>query len=548
MEEWKKRDEQLKAEQVRVRENERLVNAELSMYDEANKAKIESSNAVIQQAEKEVKALEKAYGQDFLNSYSAVAEERKKTDKLLSDARARLAAAKKEADAADGTAKANERDQKANDIITANNAALQKNIEAIERKYSLMESEGQTIDEVAKAQEILTAKESAYISLISEDTSLVTANNSVAKARLRDIKTSYEQITKAINEKSRAESDKKALEEMSKETEKLAEEAKKFVGEFEESKLSARIGATILRLMEQRDSITGNTEAQEAYNQKIRELEGLLEQVQAKESEGAASGIGSDLQSWAQAHEQKLQIAADFAGKYAEIMKGISDLACETAENEATVKQAELEKQLEDGLITEDEYAEKKEQIEKESAEKQYRMQMWAWAANLVNIQAQTALAIASTLAQEQGPAALKIAMSAMIGAMGAVQLATAIANKPVPPSFATGGVVGGFQGASMGGDNTYAHVRSGEMILNARQQRAMFDTLNGGGNGGGGTQMNVTIKNTAANVVSATPRMTSQGMEVLIRQTVRKQMENGDYDSSLRTASLNENGIRYSS
>lgn len=46
--------------------------------------------------------------------------------------------------------------------------------------------------------------------------------------------------------------------------------------------------------------------------------------------------------------------------------------------------------------------------------------------------------------------------------------------------SFATGGVVGGMAGASMGNDNTTANVRQGEMILNANQQRRLFDIATG--------------------------------------------------------------------
>jgi len=45
--------------------------------------------------------------------------------------------------------------------------------------------------------------------------------------------------------------------------------------------------------------------------------------------------------------------------------------------------------------------------------------------------------------------------------------------------SFATGGVVGGFNGATGGGDNTTANVRTGEMMLNASQQRTLFDIAN---------------------------------------------------------------------
>src|SRR5690606_40715196 len=63
-------------------------------------------------------------------------------------------------------------------------------------------------------------------------------------------------------------------------------------------------------------------------------------------------------------------------------------------------------------------------------------------------------------------------------GVTAAVQLAKA---RAVQPSFATGGVVGGFNGASMGNDNVTANVRNGEMILNAAQQRNLFNVANRG-------------------------------------------------------------------
>ena len=48
--------------------------------------------------------------------------------------------------------------------------------------------------------------------------------------------------------------------------------------------------------------------------------------------------------------------------------------------------------------------------------------------------------------------------------------------------SFNTGGVVGGFSGATNGLDNTSANVRTGEMILNANQQKQLFDIAAGRG------------------------------------------------------------------
>lgn len=53
--------------------------------------------------------------------------------------------------------------------------------------------------------------------------------------------------------------------------------------------------------------------------------------------------------------------------------------------------------------------------------------------------------------------------------------------------SFSGGGIVGG---TSYTGDRLTARVNSGEMILNATQQRSLFQMLNGGGSTGGGSSV----------------------------------------------------------
>lgn len=70
--------------------------------------------------------------------------------------------------------------------------------------------------------------------------------------------------------------------------------------------------------------------------------------------------------------------------------------------------------------------------------------------------------------------------------ALAASQVALGLANvaQIKRQSFYSGGVVGGYTGATAGKDNTIANVRTGEMILNASQQKNMFDFINqGGGN-----------------------------------------------------------------
>ncbi len=70
-------------------------------------------------------------------------------------------------------------------------------------------------------------------------------------------------------------------------------------------------------------------------------------------------------------------------------------------------------------------------------------------------------------------------ATGAQIGALNATEYSG---------SYAGGGIVGG---NSFSGDALTARVNSGEMVLNANQQRSLFNMANGGG-GGGGTVVNI--------------------------------------------------------
>lgn len=82
-----------------------------------------------------------------------------------------------------------------------------------------------------------------------------------------------------------------------------------------------------------------------------------------------------------------------------------------------------------------------------------------------------------------------KVAAVTAIRAMGYASVGI-IAAQAVQ-GFATGGIV---PGTSYTGDNVPARVNSGEMILNASQQRQLWEAANGGGSraGGGGTNVNI--------------------------------------------------------
>lgn len=63
---------------------------------------------------------------------------------------------------------------------------------------------------------------------------------------------------------------------------------------------------------------------------------------------------------------------------------------------------------------------------------------------------------------------------------------AIAQAKSLLSEAYESGGVIGGYHGVSMGHDNTAIIARRGEMVLNANQQRQLFEIANGGSKAGG--------------------------------------------------------------
>ncbi|WP_443738431.1 hypothetical protein [Treponema sp.] len=227
--------------------------------------------------------------------------------------------------------------------------------------------------------------------------------------------------------------------------------------------------------------------------------------------------------------------------KFSELADGINSalsLVSETLDNWTSADIQNLENAYNKGLISEEEYYSKKEKIEKDSAKKKYKVQMAEWALNLLQTQSASALAIANSL---KDGGTLGMINAAIMGVATAAQLAAQIAAKPVPPSFASGGIV---PGTSYSGDNVQANVNSGEMILNARQQRALWETANGNIKPGG-VIFNIKVNNEAADVASAGVTSNSDGFTVAIKKIVSDAMANGEMNDSYQVMKANIYGRR---
>lgn len=355
------------------------------------------------------------------------------------------------------------------------------------------------------------------------------------------VKNHYDSVLEALDEEYNAVIENKYLEE---------EEKTRIQEEYAEKRKEIETAAAKADKDALTEKIDKATEANDSYwtqyKSKIADLQKLEEEVEAstvlthEEKEAEKTRI---TEAATQARKELIaSIANDVAtytGQAVQIMQDASKIMLDTVKNQATAEQAELEIKYRKGEIGEEEYNKKVAESKKKAAKEQYKIQMWQWGASILQATANIAQGVSMAIAQG-GVAGL--ITGALVGAAGAVQIASIIASKPTPPSFSTGGIVGG---SSYSGDNIAANLNSREMVMNMGQQKALWDFINGGSNGGGnGT--NIVINNSASNLVRAQPQITKDKIELLIDARVNDSLKNGRYNTSLNMAQQGMSGDFY--
>ena len=463
--------------------------------------------------------------QDFKNQQATVIQNYEKQEATVAELTTRYndlkkaeedeaAAAQKAADeaqaAADKAAAAKTRDETAADFIAKNRAALAERIASMELEAKLTEKD-------VDAGEMYNTYLQSYIDLVTKSNGLVTENNSAAKERLALLKQWAVEAGKVTDEEER-----KAY------AEKMQNEA-------------AALLATVDGL--------GEGSIYDKYAQREQELLKLKRDVMAAEIEDAEKRKAAlekiDEELAANRRELWAGVAGEingYAQQVNDIIQGAAKLALETENNRMQAELDNLEIKYRKGEIGEEEYQKKVSEAKKKGAEMQYKIEMAQWSANLLSATANTAVGVTEALAQG-GVAG--IITGALVAAAGAVQLASIMAAKPIK-HFAAGGVVGGMNGATMGADNTTIAARNGEMIMNANQQRALWDMLNGSGNAAGAGGVNLTINNSAANLVTAQPQITRGQIELMIDARVNDGLRNGRFDGGLNAAQAGMSGDFY--
>ena len=317
------------------------------------------------------------------------------------------------------------------------------------------------------------------------------------------------------------------------ESEKIAEEAAKYLGGEDGSKLSDQIGNEISLLTDYMATLDETGEAYAQLTEKKNQLAELQTEVLKRE-----------LEEQAQAAKDKIveisDVIAEYVDRFAEITNRITALVRKNNEQETDEAMTALSEQYTQGIISYEEYCEQKKALDKKAAQEEYKLKMWEWTASLLQATANIAMGVSKALA-EGGPYAGPI-LAALIGASGALQIATITANRPKNPSFATGGIV---PGNSYSGDRVTANVNSGEMILNSQQQKNLWDMANSRG-AGAVVNMPVTIENNASDAVRASAELSSDGLVVMINKIVNAQMAAGKYNQSMDIAQSRRRGVEY--
>ena len=421
-------------------------------------------------------------------------------------------AEKKAADAAAAQASAEEkaaalkkRDDEAVTYINANTKALQEQIKAMQLKASVT---GEEID----AGEMYNAYMHSYIDLITKSNGLVTENNQAAKERLATLQEWAQKAKDAATEEERLAAAQKAGEAALQAAESLGYNSK-----FDEYKAREE------ELLQMKKDINAAEIEDAAKKQKA--IENIDEEL-VKNRRNLWNNIASEVNGYSQ--------------QVGQIINDAAQMALETENNKMRAELANLEIKYRKGELGEEEYQKKVAEAKKKGAKIQYQIEMAQWASNILAATANTAVGVTQALAQG-GVAG--IITGALVGAAGAVQLASIMAAKPIK-HFAGGGFVGGMNGASMGADNTTIAARGGELMVNAAQQRELWDVLNG--NAGGFGNVNLVVNNSASNIVNASAKIDKNKIELMIDARVNDGLRNGRFNAGLNAASASMSGEFY--
>lgn len=419
-----------------------------------------------------------------------------------------------------------------------------ESVTAQEKELAIRKQAGEQITQQDELRKMLNTKLEAYVKFVKDGGDTTSA--AAVKIRAEIKKMSADLATMEEAEKARLEAEKEEerrvkaikdqLDAMNDKVLKLKESANELINGPQEVKLSDTIQQAIDALEVEAEALDHESAAYADYIEKLKELKELLPQVQEAE-EKAAEGHGRTIDNVNSVMSQ----ITDSMQSLTNSISQISQTALSEANRQYDKDAKALEMQLDKDIITYDEYLEKKDQLDKEAAQKEYKIKMAEWSMNLAMATAQAAQAVVNALASGTPPVNMINATTA--GLLGAAQLIAMAGAKPRAPSFSTGGFL---TGNSYHGDKIAFNGNAGEAILNPAEQRAFLDLANGEGGKGVVVNMPVNIENNAGDAVQVSAMQQDRQIKITVDKIVNSTMQSGGYNNALQSANASMKGARY--
>lgn len=487
--------------------------------------------------------------QELLEKSTALLAQKEKAEKD------RIATENAAAKAAEDQAKAQ---KTADDYAAASDKQLENNIKALEL-------EAKAKGENVKAQDLFNVYLKSYIDLLTNTEGKIKEGYPVAQKRLEQVNKAKE----AVDAQTDAEKKLKAAIEATNavmDTIKDMKIAPTPLEGFDEQlaqyktlqdKIKGLDDATIEKAQEGNDTkytkeqllkqlkekeialekekirtIAGMQKSEEeAFRERQQQLLDLKRAIDASEvlSEEEKEKAKAEIdEKYAQAKIERARTVMEQVNQYTQqalrVAQDAAKLMLESIQNEQKLELAALDEKYEKGEMSETEYTAKMKEIKKKAAQEEYKVKMFQWTASMLAAVANIAEGVSKTIALGFP---IGLATAPIVAAAGAVQIASIVASKPIPPNFAHGGIVGGF---SYYGDNVNANVNSGEMITNFPQQKRLWAMLNGEKQYK--PSFPITVNNTQSNRVSAYAQERNGEVFIeIIDKHINKGFADGTYD-----------------
>lgn len=471
-------DKRIKAEQLRILEE--TAKREQDTSDET-KDKIAQARAAMFQAEEAYYSGTRRLNQQIASFNNEIAaEENKRADE-----------AKKRREAA---AKAAEEKARKEQELAEKQAAT---LAAIEQKQqdlavSLISDAGVKAVEQRRLQ---GEREIAELQkqLATDQTLTATAKDKLAALITAKQKALNDELAKMAEDYAAAQILKEQTETL-KNQRTIIELKKEALKEGSEELLALQLEALENQHQQELLEYANNKEAQKLIDEQYEQAKADLEEEYRKAKRDKDMQVA----------QQALSIVSNLNAS----INKIQNAELQNYKNNQDAKKAALEKQLQSGLISEENYNQQIAAIDEQTKQREIELQREQAkrekALNIFNAGISTAAAIIGFLANPGGIPG--IALSVLAGITGAAQIA-AIAAEPLP-QFATGTAqVGG--GRYSDGDTQTVRVAPQEMILNPRQitnvAQGLFDYANNPRELGGGLDYEL-LGETMANAVAKQP------------------------------------------